>query len=570
VAVGGLALLLLPVTKGTAPWGPVALLVIAMCSFSWEIMWRWVGDRFLFWTVFASIAVRGALSVGFYVVSAFGIPLLEPLQLGGGFWSFAPDALHHHVFATKIVEAWRFGASLPEELGTTWYFLILAAAYKLMGIHPLHGAFLNTAVGTLSIVLAYSTARRLGGRSAGHVAALLMAFWPSLTLWSTQLLKEQIIVFLVLLVLSLMLRIFSEVTRFEGQRHVGLRFVLLLVGAATAISSVAMTRALYASAVFFSALLVIPVWAVLALYRKRAYEGGALILLMIVVFGSTFLGRSVEPLYLFSPRAPWAGHLLLGDVHLKEGGLRRAEEEFRRALRLNPKFKPAYERLAALLVADGRTKELAVLSPPSSQAAPYRPIPRKDADGGVLSEIKAIPERAQSLLLQLADFPATISSLRGDMRLKVGQLTSPGHSVIHPEADLSSYPAILAYLPQGLGTALFAPFPWQVLDDQGAAGRLKVLSFLEMLVIYILVFFGAIESWKLLRQWSAPGWFLVAYLSSGMVVLSLTMVNLGSLLRYRVPFLMALLVIASLGSLPRVLEVGGVHLLEVLGRRRSG
>lgn len=697
LAVTVLALAFIPFAGSIAPWGTSILLLLAACTLSYQIAGRWVGDCFLLWTVLGSLALRSILSLGFYLISLWEIPIFESLQVGEGFWSFAPDAAHHHAYAVRIVEAWRDGIELPEGLHRGWYFLILATVYKLMGSHPLHGIFFNTVIGVASAFMAYLTARRLGGADAGRVAAVLVAFWPSLVLWSTQLLKEQITVFYVLLAFHFAVGICQEMMALDRRHHAWIGHLLLLAGGTGSVFLIAIARPLYSLAFAFSALLILGAWAVLAFSRRQVYRGGILLLAAILMLDAAFLGQSVDLLYhFFSPRTPWVGHLALGIRYLEEGDRQGAEKEFRRSGELNPRFVPAYEKLVPLLAKEGRLGDIATILQPFTQMASISWEPKWDSlaqagqvvmkvrplhnhiivqrleEGGpqvgniiipdtakkkpqldkviavgkgktrgdgklvpldvkegdtilfggysgqaikldgeeclimredevlavvesgavslagevvgrdtlsiqgiepgvaeaevpsweyMLLKVRNLPATILGFSRQLVEFPKTISALRD------GQMAAAGHSQIYPEADLSSFPKIFAYLPKGLAFTFFAPFPWQTFDTRGVAGILKTFSLMEMPLIYLLFPFGFIGSWTLIRSGNASGWFLLVYFLIGVVVLALTMVNLGNLFRYRLPFVLALFFLASLGGLPEVLQRVKARLVSLVGQK---
>lgn len=483
LAVAALALALLPFVRSTAPWSTSALLLLASCTVFYEITGHWVRDRLLMWAVLGSLVLRSVLSLGFYFVSLWNIPLLESLQLGGGFWSFAPDGAHHHALSIKIVEAWRDGIELPEGLGRGWYFLVLATVYKLVGIHPLHGVLLNVVTGTASGLVAYLAATQLGGVGAGRVAAVLVAFWPSIVLWSTQLLKEQLTVFLVVLAIYFVVKICCESTTLKRPKDAWISHLLLLAGAFTSTFLIAIGRPLYSKALVYSALVTLFPRGVLALCRKQVYTGGGLICVAICMLIASFLGQSVELPYLFS-----------------------------------------FSSVTAVTA-----RPLLNVQPTEKAVQPTE------------KAVQWVRKTAANFVTDLRDLPKTVSSLRE------GQLSAAGHTRIYPEASLSSFGKIFFYLPRGLAHFFLAPFPWQSFDSQGASGILISFARVEMFLIYFLIPFGLVGSWRVHRSGNAASLFLLVYFFIGAVVLSLTIVNVGNLFRYRVPLFLAPLVCVSCG-----------------------
>lgn len=145
-------------------------------------------------------------------------------------------------------------------------------------------------------------------------------------------------------------------------------------------------------------------------------------------------------------------------------------------------------------------------------------------------------------------FPKRMAALREGQKW----LESEGTSQLSPDVDISSYRGLFEYLPRGLAAMFFAPFPNELGGRRGVAGVLKSLSVIESLLLYLLAYFGARGSWRMIRARSPVGWFLLIYLGMGSVILALTMVNLGNLFRYRVPFLLALAILACVGGLPEI------------------
>ena len=172
---------------------------------------RWVrGSRCLAVLVLASYGVSVALTLGLYLVSAYRLPVLATVQFVPGFWRLAYDAPLYHVNGARIAEALRSGAELPQvKFGAVPYlvdnyefFYFVGAVYWVFGTHPLYVPLLNSMFWATIAVLSYSLARRLGGEEAGRIAAVLVGFWPSHFIWSSQILKDTLMIFLSVLALS--------------------------------------------------------------------------------------------------------------------------------------------------------------------------------------------------------------------------------------------------------------------------------------------------------------------------------------------------------------------------------
>jgi 4-amino-4-deoxy-L-arabinose transferase-like glycosyltransferase len=90
--------------------------------------------------------------------------------------------------------------------GPTDFFYYVAVLYRLLGPGPLYVPLINASLGVGTAAVAYALARRHGDRSTAEVAALLVGFWPSGVLWSSQILKDSMVTFLMLVSLDLVLR----------------------------------------------------------------------------------------------------------------------------------------------------------------------------------------------------------------------------------------------------------------------------------------------------------------------------------------------------------------------------
>lgn len=161
---------------------------------------RITGDRRLVYVVCGAYAIRSLMALVLFVVSARELPVFRSVQLGHGFWLLAPDALGYHGMGLEtlrhgVCTGW-FTASSPLELFGAW----VAALYWLFVPHPLVGIAFNVWAATGMALLAFGLGRRLSGSDTiGVAAAALVAFWPSTLVWSTQLLREPGLLFLLFL-----------------------------------------------------------------------------------------------------------------------------------------------------------------------------------------------------------------------------------------------------------------------------------------------------------------------------------------------------------------------------------
>ncbi len=203
-------------------WQPelATLFLAATVTFAvYRLTTALTGDPVVQQAVAVGFVLRLGLATALYLVSFHHWPLLEPLQWQRGFWSFAPDSWFWDGMArgflghpTDVVDP-RLGLPLQP---TTWptFTVPIAAIYWLVGDYVLSAAMVNVALASLTIALGAAVVARLGSRAGARLIAWTLALWPSLLLWSTQLLKDCAVAFLVVLSLYLSL----EVVRPQGDR----------------------------------------------------------------------------------------------------------------------------------------------------------------------------------------------------------------------------------------------------------------------------------------------------------------------------------------------------------------
>jgi hypothetical protein len=139
----------------------------------------------------------------------FGIIVMSSIRL---IYYLGGDATTYHDFARWLVE---FGPSSLEkglQIGKEGYYYTLAGLYRVFGVHALAGIALNaTLAAALIPLLTDATRRRFGTEAARPVAPLVLLF-PSIFIFTSQLLKEAPILFLVAVALNAAVRVSDRVT----------------------------------------------------------------------------------------------------------------------------------------------------------------------------------------------------------------------------------------------------------------------------------------------------------------------------------------------------------------------
>src|SRR5437660_8237838 len=104
---------------------------------------------------------------------------------------------------------------------------MVASIYEVMGRNPLATQLVNTVIGAVTPVLIFHIAQRIFDNTrVARVSAILVAFYPSIVLWSAQGLKDGPIVFLLTLAMLATLKL--------GEKF-SVKFLVILIASALAL-----------------------------------------------------------------------------------------------------------------------------------------------------------------------------------------------------------------------------------------------------------------------------------------------------------------------------------------------
>ncbi len=185
VAVGGLLLIASPHPDVAA----VCLLGV-LCLALWLLVSFLVPEpnevQFLSWVLFSTILLRFVLAVvQHYVWPALG-------------YALQADALAILAAGRDLAAEWAAGLSkpaLPADLTRLhdWLHVYRSAVlFRYFGYSPLLPEATNIVLSASSALAGYLVVRRWSGVRAARLAALLVAFWPSLMVWSSHNLKDPV------------------------------------------------------------------------------------------------------------------------------------------------------------------------------------------------------------------------------------------------------------------------------------------------------------------------------------------------------------------------------------------
>ncbi len=125
--------------------------------------------------------------------------------------NMGPDANYYDFMGNKIAEYWHGTGQLPKmnTLTSGWgmhYFV--GVIYFVVGQNPLAGQLVVGVFGAFTSVIGFFCARDIfNNERVAKYSALFIAFFPSMIIWTSQLLKDGLIIFLLLLIFLAAMRL---------------------------------------------------------------------------------------------------------------------------------------------------------------------------------------------------------------------------------------------------------------------------------------------------------------------------------------------------------------------------
>jgi len=157
--------------------------------------------RLLRWTTVAFVA---HLVFGLILTNAGG-PIHQYLAAG--------DANTYDDLARRILAHWTTGGPGPTlPPGKEGFYYLLAGTYWVLGAHTAAGLAVNATLSAAVVPLLSDTTRRLFGKPAARYVPPLVVLLPGLLLWTSQLLKEAVIVLLVVAAANCAIRMTDRVS----------------------------------------------------------------------------------------------------------------------------------------------------------------------------------------------------------------------------------------------------------------------------------------------------------------------------------------------------------------------
>jgi 4-amino-4-deoxy-L-arabinose transferase-like glycosyltransferase len=165
------------------------------------------------------------------------IILATVIYIGGMEAFFGGDATTYDIFGKSLLQSWhgdayhsaRYAGFIKSGAGAWGMLYVVAGVYQLIGENRFAIQLINASVGASTAVVVYYVAQTLFSNiRVSRVAAVLVAFFPSLILWSSQALKDGLIILALALGILATMRLMEKIT-------VG--YVLVLAGCLLALLS---------------------------------------------------------------------------------------------------------------------------------------------------------------------------------------------------------------------------------------------------------------------------------------------------------------------------------------------
>ena len=134
---------------------------------------------------------------------------------------FGGDANTYHIFGASLVQSWHgneFHDMAYENFissgASAWGMLYLVAGiYELIGTNMFAVQLVNASLGSATAIVVYNVAQTLFNNvRVARVAAVLVAFFPSLVLWSSQALKDGLIILALAVSILATLRLMEKIS----------------------------------------------------------------------------------------------------------------------------------------------------------------------------------------------------------------------------------------------------------------------------------------------------------------------------------------------------------------------
>lgn len=133
---------------------------------------------------------------------------------------FGPDAATYDIAGNRILSYWlgkttinAYGVEYALSMTNTGWGMkyLVAVIYAIVGRNPLAAQFFCCVLGAATSVALYICSRKIfRNLRAAKTAALLAAFFPSMIIWSSQLLKDGVIIFFLVMIMVALINLHEK------------------------------------------------------------------------------------------------------------------------------------------------------------------------------------------------------------------------------------------------------------------------------------------------------------------------------------------------------------------------
>ena len=134
---------------------------------------------------------------------------------------FGGDANTYHLYGESLMQSWhgddwhggRYDQFIQSGAGAWGMLYVVAAVYEVLGANMFAIQLVNASVGASTAIVVYKTTQILFNNTrVSRLSALLVAFFPSLILWSSQALKDALIIMALALCILATLKLMQKIS----------------------------------------------------------------------------------------------------------------------------------------------------------------------------------------------------------------------------------------------------------------------------------------------------------------------------------------------------------------------
>jgi len=478
--------------------------------------------------------LRAVIALGLYLASYYHWPLGRSLQVGNGFWTFCMDALNYHVWAPHVLTALDWQLPPPDPGAALDYYLIVALIYGTFGFSPLTAIAINVTAWTLATVVLIALVQWLRRAPIPPVLGVVIALWPSGLIWPSQLMKDSIVIMLLVVAAATGARLIAE-------RRPGW---IALWATALWLTLIPLLRLrVYTGRLLLAAALVTIAIAIVRMLRRDSSWSpiATALVVALLAYVGTWRISVTDSVAMLTPSDPAGALVRYGESRESQGDLAGARFAYQRARLYRPDSTTILRALDRLASPSPTASSWPAVPINYRVETPSYRIAARVAQamwGGMLDGLTshaAVPA-ARDALSALS--PRQLGAAREKFAATGGTSVESGGVRILGWRDAISLSPIIG------ATALFAPFPWDVLRPRGITGAFRTFAVIEpllMLALFPAIVFASIR----LRRPEA--WFVALFAASGAFAVAYAVPNVGTLVRLRAGFTLLFVGIAAIG-----------------------